>query len=59
MRVSWNLVGRLIELGFDLAMKVDRWLDARKARKAPAPVPFIRDTAIRGSKTVKLPRHPR
>lgn len=37
MRVSWNLVGKLIELGFDAAMAIDRWLDRRKQKpRAPS-----------------------
>lgn len=33
MRLTWTLVGKAITLGFDVAVGIDRWLDARKARK--------------------------
>lgn len=33
MRVAWALIEKAITLGFDVAIRLDRYLDERKARK--------------------------
>ncbi len=30
---GWALAGKLLERGLDLAIRLDRWLDERRARK--------------------------
>jgi hypothetical protein len=65
VRLTWVLVGKAIELGFDVAAKVVGWNHARKARKAKGlsfkDVAHIKaqseaGAARRSAKTVRLER---